>query len=101
MFKELKNFIYNNKEKRFRGSFVTVLSTFFIYLAYVLILFLVYHEVYIHEKNLSDLSTLVLGTFASISGVQTFGANSYFRNKSRQNRYAKTDIIETTETTEV
>ena len=98
MLKKYKDFIYNSKEKRFRGSFITLITQSFLYGAYSLILFLVYYQVYIASvEKLSDLTSLLLGTFASISGVHAFSANSYFSNKSRQNRYAKGNKPKVTE----
>lgn len=102
MIAELFNIVYNYKEKRFRGSFVTLCSTLFLYGAYSLILFLVYYTVYVKGQPLDALSGLILGTFASISGVHAFSSNSYYSNKTKEkertNRYARSKQNLTEET---
>lgn len=92
MVKEILSFMYDWKERRFRGSFVHLLTTVFLYGAYSLILFLIYHQIYMdHSEKLADLSTLILGTFGSLSGVQAYSSVTYYNNreKSRANKYAR------------
>lgn len=96
MFKKLLNLVYNDKEKRLRGSFVTSFTMFYTYGIYSLIAFLIYYSVYIKGEQLSDLTALISAYIISVAGGHTYNTSSYFNNKTkdRANRYARSNKSE-------
>ena len=84
MVKEFLNFIYDFKQKRIRGSFIQVVSLSLLWFAYCLIMFLIWFAAYELKQPLSDLSTLILGTFGSMAAVQSFNFKAYYHSKKKQ-----------------
>lgn len=89
MIKEMINWAYDFKEKRFRGSFTTLCSSVFAHLIYTLIAFLLYYAVCIKGEHLADLTALISAFIVSVAGGHTYNTVSYHNNRSRANKYAR------------
>jgi hypothetical protein len=84
MIAELFNIFYDSKEKRIRGSFIQITTLSILFSSYLLILFLIWHSVYVMNQSLADLTALSLGTFSSLAAVQSWNFTVYYRNRGRK-----------------
>lgn len=90
MFKSFFRFVYNEKEKRLRGAFLTSVTALYTYAIYSLIAFLIYYSVCIKGEDLSSLTALISAFVVSVAGGHTYNTTSYYSNKTRDraNKYA-------------